>query len=117
MFSDRNFLEHHELYTLEFKFLPEIFALYEKTKKNPGVNFDEMKLIDIKFIKNQFESRYIDWDTFKFEKKELTIMPKNLFIPLESLKMFLYVILVFFIWIKITTYLNILLWKKLLLLC
>ena len=72
MFSNKNFLEHHELYTLEFKFLPEIFALYEKTKKNPGVNFDEMKLIDIKFIKNQFESKYIDWDTFKFEKKELT---------------------------------------------
>ena len=72
MFSDRNFLEHQELYTFEFKFLPEIFALYEKTKKSPGVNFDEMKLIDTKFIKNQFESRYIDWDKFKFEKKELS---------------------------------------------
>ena len=71
MFSNSNFLEHQELYSLEFKFLPEIFALYEKTKKSPGVNFDEMKLIDIKFIKNQFESRYIDWNKFKFEKKEL----------------------------------------------
>ena len=72
MFSNENFFEHQELYNLEFIFLPEIFSVYEKTKKNPGVNIDEMKLIDIEFIKNKSESRYIDWDTFKFEKKELS---------------------------------------------
>ena len=72
MFSNQNFLLHHELYDLEFRFLPEIFEIYEKTKKNPGINFDEEKLVDIEFFKTQFKSRYINWDEFKFEKKELS---------------------------------------------
>ena len=61
-----------ELYDLEFHFLPEIFEIYEKTKMNPGINFDEDKLIDIEFIKKQYKSKYINWDEFKFEKKELS---------------------------------------------
>ena len=65
-------IDHHELYNLEFTFLPEIFTIYEKTKRSPGIQFDENKLIDIEYIKNQFKSRYINWDKFKFEKKELS---------------------------------------------
>ena len=71
MFS-KDFMEHQELYHLEFTFLPEICDIYEKTKKNPGINFDEEKLIDIQLIKTQIKSKYINWDELKFEKKELS---------------------------------------------
>lgn len=70
--------DHFELYNLEFKFLPNLFALYEKCKKIPGVNMDESKFIDIDFIKSQHPTKYVNWDNFKFEKKELSNNVKEL---------------------------------------
>ena len=61
-----------ELYDLEFKFLPEICELYERTKKSPGISMDEDKLVDIDFIKKKYQTKSIDWNNFKFEKKELS---------------------------------------------
>ena len=63
--------EINELYNLEFRFLPEIFGIYEKTKTNPGINIDEEKLTDIEFIRSYYKSNFINWNEFKFEKKEL----------------------------------------------
>lgn len=63
--------DHFEFYNFEFMFLPNIFDLYEKSKKSPGINFDESKFIDIEFLKKQYPTKMVDWDKFKFEKKEL----------------------------------------------
>ena len=64
--------DHFELYNFEFTFLPNLFSLYEQCKKSPGINMDESKFIDIEFLKSQFPTKYINWDNFKFEKKELS---------------------------------------------
>ena len=60
MIFSKNPLEHMELYDLEFKFLPEICELYERTKKSPGISMDEDKLVDIDFIKQKYQTKSID---------------------------------------------------------
>lgn len=71
MMNYENPEEHHELYLFEFKFLPSLFELYETRKNNPTLNFDESQLIDIEFLKKKYETKHIDWNQFKFEKKTL----------------------------------------------
>ena len=69
----KNPLEHNELYFLEFRFLPKLFDLY-KDAKNIFDNFNEDKLINIKFIQKKIENDNINWNKIKFEKK---VLPNN----------------------------------------
>ena len=63
-------LEHKEIYYLQFKFLPQLFELYEDAKKIFN-KFDESKIINIEFMKKHIDNEHIDWSNFKFEKKVL----------------------------------------------
>ena len=64
--------DHFEIYDFQFKFLPMIFNYYEKTKKSPGINIDDSKLIDIQFLKEQYKTNFMDWSKFKFEIKQIS---------------------------------------------
>ena len=72
LYLGNNPLEHSEYYDFEFKFLPTLFDIYEKQKKeNPDKEINEDNLINIDNIKNQVKYKSIDWTKFKFEKKIL----------------------------------------------
>ena len=58
------------LYDLQFKVIPKLCTLYEDAI-NIFDNFNDNKVIDKEFMKNNFEIGYIDWDDLIFQKKEL----------------------------------------------
>lgn len=76
LYLGNNSMEHHEYYEFEFKFLPKLFDIYEKQKReNPDKELNEDNLlVNVENIKNIAKFQCIDWTKFKFEKK---ILPNN----------------------------------------
>ena len=62
-----------DLYDLQFKIIPKICTLYEDAIKI-FETFDDLKVINKKFMKRYFPDDYLEWDDYKFEKK---VLPNN----------------------------------------